>query len=134
MRHWMELFLAFRESRETWRPQQANLGRDRRVFRRIDVKVAYRMRNRVYGVETEGQLANLSLGGVGFVAPANWAEGSPIHLVISDYGFASDGVIVFRKADGAQFFYGAKFQALSVKNLLRLRRVLKKNNDGPLTV
>src|SRR5580692_9861258 len=106
MRNFIELFLAYRQSRQGWRPQEAHLGRDRRVFRRIPVKVAYRMRNRVYGLEANGELANLSLGGAGFVAPVNWAEGSQIHLAIEEYKFAADSVIVFRKAEGNQFMYG----------------------------
>jgi len=134
MRKIIELFVAYRQSRQAWRPQQAHLGRDRRVFRRIPIKIAYRMRNRVYGLETDGSLANLSLGGAGFVAPVNWAEGSQIHLIIEEYKFACDGLIVFRKAEGNQFMYGAKFQSLSVKNLMKLRRILKKNHNGPLTV
>src|SRR5579872_5813346 len=134
LRRWSELFLAYRQSRQAWRPQEAHLGRDRRVFRRIPVKIAYRMHNRVYGLETNGSLANLSLGGAGFVAPVNWAEGSQIHLIIEEYTFAADGLIVFRKAEGGQFMYGAKFQSLNVKNLMKLRRILKKNHDGPLTV
>src|ERR1700683_4230907 len=107
MRKIIELFLAYRQSRQAWRPQEAHLGRDRRVFRRIPVKIAYRMRNRVYGLETDGSLAHLSLGGAGFVAPVNWAEGSRIHLTIEEYRFAADGLIVFRKAEGSHFMYGA---------------------------
>ncbi len=134
MRRLWELVVAYRESRQVWRPQQAHLGRDRRIFRRVPVKVMYRIRNRVYGLESEGMLANLSLGGAGFWAPINWPEGSPVHLAIDEFQFAVDALIVFRKSSGAEFMYGARFQALSLSNLMKLRAILNKNHDGPLTI
>ncbi len=104
------------------------------MFRRVPVRITYKMRNRVYGLETEGLLADLSLGGVGFVAPVNWPEGSQIHVTVGAFGFQSDCVIVYRRPAGEEFFYGAKFQSTSLRHLSRLQKILKKNHDGPLTV
>jgi len=126
--------MAHRHSREAWSPKEALLGRDRRIFLRVPVKVACRMNNRLFGLESAGTTVNLSLGGVGVVAPVNWPEGSQVDVHLGDYGMRLEGLVVFRRDASPEFRYGVKFQRLKYRDLAKLRRILQKNHHGPLTI
>src|SRR5262249_10589895 len=91
----IELFLAHRHSREAWDPKEALLGRDRRIFQRVAVQIPCHMNNRVFGLESEGATVNLSLGGMGLVAPVAWPEGSQVQVRFGSLEL--EGLIVFRK-------------------------------------
>lgn len=133
-----ELFLARRQSNEVWNPLQTNLGRDRRIFQRVPVRMAMRMDNRVFGLQAEGSLLNLSLGGAGLVAGVSWPEGSQVRVYLESIRFEADAIVVFRRdaSKGAttQFQYGVKFHKMNLKKLVQLRQILKKHSNGPLTV
>lgn len=96
------------------------------------------MDNRLFGLKTEGVLANLSLGGGGLVAPVNWPEGTRVRFEVDALEFETDGVIVFRqeitKAASKECRYGVKFQGLGLWDVWRLRMILKKRHSGPLAV
>jgi hypothetical protein len=131
----MELFLAHRHSRESWDPKRALLGKDRRVFQRVAIQMPCRMDNRLFGLESQGSTVNLSLGGMGLVAPVTWPEGSQVRLSFDS--IVLEGLIVFRRdvtAVSPECRYGIRFQKLGVKDLLKLRKVLQQNYQGPLAV
>lgn len=134
MRWVIELFLAHRHSREAWAPEKAQLGRDRRIFQRIFVQMPCRINSRLYGLESEASTVNMSLGGLGFTAPVQWPEGSPVRVYLDSCGLVLDGLIVFRQDASPAPRYGVKFEKLGFRNLLKLRRVLKTNYKGPLAV
>jgi hypothetical protein len=129
-----ELFLAFRQSRVSWKPQQTQLGRDRRRFHRVSIRVACRMNNRMYGMDTSGMLVNLSLGGAGFTAPAKWPEGNRVRVFIDEFRFVANAIIVFRGDGESDFLYGVKFERMGLKNILKLRRILRRHFQGSLTL
>jgi len=135
IRSLVELFLAHRHSRESWDPKSVLPGRDRRVFQRVAVRMPCRMDNRLFGLESKGDTVNLSLGGMSLAAPVTWPEGSQVRVHFN--ALALDGLIVYRQ-DPAQpdkeCRYGVKFQKLRLIDLLRLRRVLQGNFQGPLAV
>ena len=131
----VELFLAHRHSRQSWDPKEALLGRDRRVFQRVPIELPCRLDNRLFGLESQGSAVNLSLGGMGVVAPVAWPEGSQVRVHFDQ--LVIDGLIVFRKdatPTTAECRYGIKFQKLGFQDLLKLRKVLQKNYPGPLAV
>jgi len=131
----VELFLAHRHSRESWDPKQALQGRDRRVFQRVAVQMPCRMDNRLFGLESDGATVNLSLGGIGLVAPVTWPEGSQVRVHFNE--LVLDGLIVYRKdptLSNQECRYGIKFQKLRLRDLLKLRKVLLVNYQGPLAV
>jgi hypothetical protein len=130
----MELLLARRHSRESWVPAQALMGRDRRIFQRVPLQERCQLRNPLFGLESEGNIVNLSLGGAGVVAPVSWPEGGRVRLQCESWSLEIDAIIVFRKEQAASFRYGLKFQDMSLRPLIRLRRLLRKNYGGPLTV
>jgi hypothetical protein len=135
MRSLVEIFLAHRHSRESWDPKMALQGRDRRVFQRVAVQMPCRMDNRLFGMESDGATVNLSLGGIGLVAPVTWPEGSQVRVHFSD--LILDGLIVYRKdptLSDQECRYGIKFQKLGFRNLLKLQKVLQHNYQGPLAV
>ena len=135
LRNIIELFLAHRHSRESWDPKTALLGRDRRVFQRVAVQMPCRMDNRLFGLKSEGATINLSLGGMGLVAPVAWPEGSQVRVCFNE--LALDGLVVYRKdptLSSQECRYGIKFQKLRLKDLLRLRKVLQGIYQGPLAV
>jgi len=134
MRTLIELVLAHRHSREAWAPQKAHLGRDRRIFLRIAMQMPCRINSRLYGLESEAATVNMSLGGMGFTAPVNWPEGSPVRVHLDTCELALDGLIVFRQDASPRPRYGVKFERLGFRDLLKLRRVLKANHKGPLAV
>jgi len=135
LRNVIELFLAHRHSRESWDPKLALQGRDRRVFQRVAVQIPCRMDNRLFGLESQASAVNLSLGGIGLVAPVAWPEGSQVRVRFDK--LVLNGLIVYRK-DPAQSNqecrYGVKFQKLRLKDLLKLRKVLQGHFQGPLAV
>jgi hypothetical protein len=131
----MELLLAHRHSREVWDPKQALLGRDRRIFQRVSVEIPCRLNNPLFGLESEGSTVNLSLGGVGIVAPVAWPEGSEVRVQLGSLSLA--GLIVYRKdvsVSNTQCRYGIKFRRVRFRELLQLRRVLAQSHKGPLAV
>jgi hypothetical protein len=134
----VELMLAHRHSREAWDPRQADLGRDRRIFQRVRLEVPCRLDNQFFGQAAEGSTVNLSLGGVGLVAPVMWPEGSRVRVHMESLSLRADGLIVFRKDPATdtdrRTRYGVKFQGMGFKDLLKLRRILKQNYQGPLAV
>src|SRR4029077_17363051 len=95
MRSIVELFLAHKHSRETWDPKAASLGKERRVFQRIPVRIPCKMDNQLFGLESDGSTVNLSLGGVGLVAPVSWPEGSQVR--VSFNALVLNGLIVYRR-------------------------------------
>ena len=129
----VELFLAHRHSRESWDPKQALQGRDRRVFQRVVVQLPCRMDNRLFGLESDGSTVNLSLGGMGLLAPVTWPEGSQVRVCFN--GLVLEGLIVYRKDPALasqECRYGIKFQKLRFRDLMKLRKVLQGNYQGPL--
>jgi c-di-GMP-binding flagellar brake protein YcgR len=130
----MAIFLAHRRSREAWDPTQVHLGRDRRIFVRVPLKVICQMDHQTFNLETHGTLVNLSLGGAGFLAPVNWPEGSRVRLIVESYDFEAPAIIVFRKATSAEYLYGVQFRDTSFRTLFQLRGILRKNHRGSLTV
>ena len=129
----VELFIAHRHSREAWDPKQALLGKDRRVFQRVPLQIPCQMDNRLFGLESKGSTVNLSLGGMGIVAPVSWPEGS--HVRVSFGTLVVNGLIVYRRdatAADQECRYGIKFQKLGMFELMKLRKVLKENYKGPL--
>jgi len=64
-------------------PSRRFLGKDRRVFQRISVQIPCKMDNQLFGLESEGSTVNLSLGGMGLVAPVSWPEGSQVRVSFS---------------------------------------------------
>jgi PilZ domain-containing protein len=130
----VELYLAHRHSREEWSPRQALLGRDRRIFVRVPVAVSCRMHNRLFGLESGGTTVNLGLGGVGLLAPVNWPEGSQVEVHLGDYGMRLEGMVVFRRDAPPDYRYGVKFQRLGIRDLAKLRRILRKKHSGPLAL
>jgi hypothetical protein len=122
----VELFLAHKHSRESWDPSQALLGKDRRVFQRISVQMPCKMDNQLFGLESEGSMVNLSLGGLGLVAPVNWPEGSQVRVSFDT--IVLNGLIVYRRdasATNQECRYGIKFQKLGLLDLLKLRKIIK---------
>ncbi|OGR89523.1 MAG: hypothetical protein A2992_03735 [Elusimicrobia bacterium RIFCSPLOWO2_01_FULL_59_12] len=130
----LEIFLAYRRSREAVDIQQAGLGRDRRVFNRVPVQAACRISNPMFGLESVGSTVNISLDGVGMVAPVNWSEGNRIHLFIEPAGFETEGVIVFRMEEAPQFRYGVRFLQTQLPQIIKLRRFLKQQHHGRLSL
>ncbi len=135
MRLLFELYLAHKHSRESWDPKHALLGKDRRIFQRVAVQIPCRMDNRLFGLESEASTTNLSLGGMALVASVAWPEGSQVR--VSFHSLVLEGLIVYRRdvtAANSECRYGIKFQKLKVKDLLKLRKVLQDNYQGPLAV
>ena len=132
----MELMLAFRHSREQWSPRDTLLGRDRRIFQRVPVQMPCRMDNRLFGLEGSGTTVNLSLGGLGLLAPVEWPEGSQVKVSVEGLSLNLEGLIVFRvevpRAGAGQYRYGVKFQKLTFRDAMHLRRILKQKYNGPL--
>jgi hypothetical protein len=93
------------------------------------------MDNRLFGLESEASAVNLSLGGMSVVAPVTWPEGSEVKIRFEELEL--DGLIVYRRdptlAD-KECRYGIKFQKLHMTDLLKLRKVLQGNFQGPLAV
>ena len=131
----VELFLAHKHSRENWDPRQALSGKDRRVFQRVAVQTPCRMDNRLFGLESEASVVNLSLGGMSLVAPVSWPEGSQVQISFGT--LVLEGLVVYRR-DAAEpnheCRYGIKFQKLGLSDLFKLRRILHENYKGPLAV
>ena len=110
------------------------MGRDRRVFHRVQVAIPCRMNSHLFGLESQATSVNLSLGGMSLVAPVTWPEGSQVQIQLEETGFKLDGVICFRVASDKQFRYGVKFHRMSVGELVKLRQVLREKYNGPLAV
>jgi hypothetical protein len=122
----VELFLAHKHSRESWDPTKALLGKDRRVFQRIALEMPCKMDNQLFGLESEGSMVNLSLGGLGVVAPVSWPEGSQVR--VSFDAIVLNGLIVYRRdasATNRECRYGIKFQKLGLMDLLKLRKIIQ---------
>ena len=135
MRSIVELYLAHKHSRETWNPKESLLGKDRRVFQRVPVEIPCRIDNQLFGLESQASTVNLSLGGMGLVAPVSWPEGSQVRVAVGT--LVLNGLIVFRRdasASDQECRYGIKFQKLGISDLVRLRKVLQENYKGPLAV
>ena len=131
----VELFLAHKHSRESWDPKQAALGKERRVFQRVPVRVPCRMDNQLFGLESQGSTLNLSLGGMSLVAPVSWPEGSQVRVSFGP--LVLNGLVVYRRdasPTNHECRYGIRFQKLGFSNLIRLRKVLQENYKGPLAV
>jgi len=128
--------LARGQSRQGWNPKQALLGRDRRIFERVALELPCRFENKLYGQQAQGSTVNISLGGVGLVAPVTWPEGS--HIWFSIEGLSVEGLIVFRRpspdGDPRECLYGVKFQNMRFKDLSQVRKLLRKHFHGPLAV
>lgn len=125
IRSLMELALAHSHSRKTWDPTQANLGKERRVFERRAVQWPCRMNNPLFGLESDASLTNLSMGGVGVVAPVSWPEGSQVR--VSFQSLALDGMVVFRRDPSGgdkACRYGIKFKNLGLLDLFKLRKLI----------
>ena len=129
----VELILAHRHSRESWDPKMALQGKDRRIFQRVSIQMPCQMDNRLFGLESQASAVNLSLGGISVVAPVTWPEGSQVRVHFET--LVIDGLIVYRKdatlAD-QECRYGIKFEKLRLKDLLKLRKVLQRQYQGPL--
>ena len=110
------------------------MGRDRRVFTRVPLKVVCQMDNAAFSMETPGTLVNLSLGGAGFLAPVNWPEGCRVRLIMESFKFEAPGIIVYRKGSSADFLYGVEFRIIGFRKLYQLRGILRKSHQGSLTV
>ena len=122
----VELFLAHKHSRETWDPTDALLGKDRRIFERISVQIPCKINNQLFGLESEGSTVNLSLGGMGLVAPVSWPEGSQVR--VSFKALVLNGLIVYRRDAAAvneECRYGIKFQKLGLTDLFKLRKIIQ---------
>ncbi len=135
IKSFIELFLAHKHSRESWDPQHALLGKDRRVFQRVPVEFPCKMSNQMFGLESEGASTNLSLGGIALVSPVAWPEGSQVR--VSFNSLELDGLIVYRRdvtVSNPECRYGIKFRKLCYKDLLKLRKMLQDNYKGPLAV
>ena len=130
----LELLLAHRHSLESWTPTQSLLGRDRRIFQRIPLNGTCQLTNPLFNLESKGEIVNLSLGGAGVVAPVTWPEGGRIRIQVESLSFDVEAVIVFRKEQAAMYRYGVKFINLGFRPLFQLRRILRQNYSGPLTV
>lgn len=130
----LEILLAYRRAREAFDTQPSNLGQDRRVFERVHRQVNCRLANPMFGLETLGTTVDISLDGLGVVAPINWSQGSRVRLWIDDIGFEAAGLIVFRKEETPQFRYGIRFTKTGIFQILKLRRFLQQNHSGRLTV
>jgi len=133
IRQFIEIFLAHRHSRESWDPKRALQGKDRRVFQRVPVQMPCRMDNQLFGLESQGAMTNLSLGGMSLAARVSWPEGSQVKISFGT--LVVNGLIVYRR-DATQpdqeCRYGIKFQKLGMSDLIKLRKVLKQNYKGPL--
>jgi hypothetical protein len=93
------------------------------------------MDNQLFGLESQGSTVNLSLGGMGLLAPVSWPEGSQVRVAFGT--LVLNGLIVFRRDASVpdhESRYGIKFQKLGVSDLVRLRKVLQENYKGPLAV
>ena|SRR5437879_665389 len=124
-----ELFLAHKHSREAWDPKQALLGKDRRVFQRVAIQIPCQMDNQFFGLESQGSTVNLSLGGMGLVAPVSWPEGSQVKVAFGT--LVLNGLIVYRRDAAAlneESRYGIKFQKLGLTDLLKLRKLIKEKS------
>jgi len=122
----MELFLAHKHSRESWDPTQALLGKDRRVFQRIIVQIPCKMDNQLFGLESQGSTVNISLGGMGLMAPVSWPEGSQVRVSFDTV--VLNGLIVYRRdaaAANQECRYGIKFQKLGLIDLFKLRKIIQ---------
>jgi hypothetical protein len=128
------MFQAHRQSREVWSPREGLLGRDRRIFQRIGIQIPCRMDSRLFGLESHGKVLNLSLGGVGLVAPVTWPEGSQVRVFLEGLDLRMEGLIVFRAETNDGFRYGVKFQRIGVHQLMKVRRALRQEYRGPLIV
>ena len=129
------MYLAHRHSRESWDPKTALQGRDRRIFQRVGVKIPCQMDNQLFGLESQASAINLSLGGMSVVAPVTWPEGSQVRVHFDR--LVLEGLIVYRKDPtlaSQECRYGIKFQKLRLNDLLKLRRILQGNFQGPLAV
>ena len=75
----------------------------------------------------------MSLGGLALVAPVTWPEGSQVRVHFET--LVVNGLIVYRKdatLSDQECRYGVKFEKLRLKDLLKLRKVLQSNYQGPL--
>ncbi len=116
--------MAHAHSRKIWDPTQANLGKERRVFQRITLKLPCKMDNPLFGLESEGSTENLSMGGMGLLAPVSWPEGSQVR--VSFNSLSLNGMVVYRR-DGVTkepARYGIKFQELGISDLFKLRKII----------
>jgi hypothetical protein len=129
-----EIHLAHRRSREEWQPKQANVGKDRRVFYRVPVTLPCLLVHPMFGLEVLAATVNMSLEGAGLSAPVNWSEGSRVHLRFEAIGLDVDGIIVFRKEEAPRFRYGVMFQKLGLFQILKLRRFLRSQHTGRLSL
>ena len=135
IRSLIELLLAHQHSRKVWDPKEALLGKDRRIFQRVTLQMPCRMDHPLFGLESQASTTNLSLGGVALVAPVTWPEGSQVRLTFDS--LMLEGLIVYRRdvtVSNPECRYGIKFQKMRYKDLLKLRKVLKNNYQGPLAV
>ncbi|MFA5975033.1 MAG: PilZ domain-containing protein [Elusimicrobiota bacterium] len=133
-----EIFLAHHHSREVWDPENASLGRDRRLFQRVPVQIPCRIDNPYLGAEGQGTAINLSLGGVGMMTLVSWPEGSQVRVLLDSVSLILSGIIVFRMevpgGSELRYRYGVKFQKMGFRDVVHLRRVLRKQYNGPLAV
>ncbi len=121
----VDIFLAHRHSRQTWDPTQAGLGKERRIFLRKALTVPCKMDNPLYGLESEGSTTNVSLGGMGLIAPVSWPEGSQVKVRFESLHLS--GMVVYRQDPGMSqepCRYGIKFQKLSIRDLFKLRSII----------
>lgn len=105
------------------------LGRDRRVFPRVEMEVPCRLEHPLFQLDAAALAKNLSLGGVGLVSTAEWPEGSSIRVRLEPWGFQAEGLIVYRSSPTMdktpEFRYGIKFQRLGCRPLFQLRKILR---------
>ena len=127
-----EILLAYRRSHEVFDARAASVGQDRRIFQRVPIKVDCRLTNPVFGLESVGSTIDISLDGLGVMAPVNWAQGNRIRIWLESAGFEAAGVIVFRKEEAPNFRYGVRFEQTGILQILKLRRFLKQNHSGRL--
>jgi hypothetical protein len=128
----LETLAAYRRSREIFLEQVPGGGRDRRVFQRVQLQTACRLSNPVFGLESSGTTTDISLDGLGVIAPVNWAHGNRIRLSLGAAGFEASGVIVFRREEAPNFRYGVRFEKTGLLQILKLRRFLKQTHKGRL--
>jgi hypothetical protein len=114
--------------------EQAGAGQDRRVFRRVPVVVPCRIANAMFGLESEATTVNISMDGMGLLAPVNWSESSRIRIQLAPAGFETEGVIVYRKGETPGYRYGVRFAGTKISQIFKLRRFLKQHHSGKLSL
>ncbi len=130
----LEVWLAYRSSRQLFDSRVPMHGQDRRVFQRVPVKLSCDLANPLFGLETTGTTIDISLDGLGLTAPVNWSEGNHIRVQFKELQFDANAVIVFRKEEASVFRYGVRFRRANIFQILKLRRFLKKYHSGPLSL